>query len=139
VWQLSIPPGIAKNKKELVIPLGDLSAGILLSAMEKHPSGLLFGSPGGTIFKNWSKATKVLWKATGIEGATIHDFRRSFRTNLARSCGVAPHIAERLVGHVSSQSEMSKTYDHWTYWPEMCVAVQRYDQWFRTTILHQRS
>ena len=36
------------------------------------------------------------------------------------SLAVAPHIAERLVNHVSAQSDMERTYDLYAYIPMKC-------------------
>jgi integrase len=132
---LNIPSTVTKNAKELSLPLGDLSMHIVHSAMAEHPSGLLFPSPSGTIFNSWHYAEK-LWQLTGIEGATIHDLRRTYCTNLGR-LGVALHVIEKLVNHVSgSISGVAATYNRHSYMPEMIEATARYDRWFRDKIAH---
>jgi integrase len=133
---LVVPSTIAKTGEERAIPLGELSYSMIACAIANSPHDLLFPARGNETspLNGWSKSSSALWQLAQVEGATLHDLRRTYRSNLGR-LSVAPHIAERLVGHVSSQSQMSRIYDRHTYWPELYAAVQRYDDWFRTTIL----
>jgi integrase len=131
---LTVPSNVSKNDKALQLPLGEFSMRILRSAVEEHPSGLLFGTPAGIIFNSWSQAKAALDKASGVYEWKLHDLRRTYRSNLGR-IGVTPHIAERLVNHVSAQSEMSRIYDRYSYADEMIAAVHKYDQFFREKIL----
>jgi integrase len=135
---LVIPSAITKNKKELCLPLGNLSAAIISSAISETQSPLLFATHGTTPFSAWNDAVQQLREAVGFSDFSLHTLRHTYRSNLAK-LGVAPHIAERLVNHISAQSEMSRIYDHFTYWPDLCAAVQKHDEWFRTNILHQRT
>jgi hypothetical protein len=41
--------------------------------------------------------------------------------------GTPPHIAERLVHHISARTEVERTYDQWTFLPEMRTAQERYE------------
>jgi len=61
-----------------------------------------------------------------VKDWTLHDLRRTFRTTMAR-LGVAPHIAERLVNHLSSRSDMEQVYDRYRYLPEMRAAMQAHE------------
>jgi site-specific recombinase XerD len=54
---LKILSTITKNKKELLLPLGDLSVAIVRSAVAAFRSEKLFSTPGATIFSAWSKWT----------------------------------------------------------------------------------
>jgi integrase len=64
---------------------------------------------------------------------TLHDLRRTFRTNLGR-LKVRPGIAERLVNHISARTEMEETYDLYTYLPEMREAMERWEAFVQTTV-----
>jgi len=64
---------------------------------------------------------------SGVKAWTLHDLRRTFRTNLSK-LGVAPHIAERLVNHISARTEMELVYDQHTYLPEMRDAIERWER-----------
>jgi hypothetical protein len=64
-------------------------------------------------FNGWSKCKKELDKLAKIAPWTLHDLRRTFRTNLGR-LRVRPDIAERLVNHAPARTEMEETYDLYT-------------------------
>ena len=100
--------------------------------MQARQSGILFPARGkaSTPFNGWSKSKKALDKLCSIPHWTLHDLRRTFRTNLGR-LGVAPHIAERLVNHISARSEMEIVYDQYKYLPEMRQAMETYEDWLR--------
>ena len=79
------------------------------------------------VFSAWSKNKKRLDKISSVTGWTLHDLRRSFRTGLG-ALSVLPHIAERLVNHVSAKSEMEETYDLGLILPEMREAMNRWEE-----------
>ena len=100
-------------------------------------NGLLFPARGkvDSPFNGWSKSMTILRTILGkdFKHFTLHDARRTFRSNLGR-VGVPPYIAERLVNHVNARSDMELVYDRYTYMPEMRAAVQRFDDWFSALI-----
>jgi len=86
---------------------------------------LLFQAVGSDLpFSGWSKGKKALDKLANIAPWTLHDLRRTFRTNLGR-LKVRPDIGERLVNHISARTEMEETYDLYTYLPEMREAMEK--------------
>jgi integrase len=113
----NLPGTLTKNHRIHPFPVGDLCREHLPNL---PPSGPLFK------FNNWGQAKAQLDKLSGVTGWTLHDLRRTFRTNLGR-LGVAPHVAERLVNHVSAQSEMELTYNPYAYMPEMRDAIDRWE------------
>jgi hypothetical protein len=102
---------------------------------QQDQSALLFPAPGtkDKPFNNWTYSKIVLDKTSGVTAWCVHDLRRTYRSNLGR-IGVVPHIAERLVNHLSAQSDMEQVYDRYTYMPEMRAAVDRYEEWFSKLI-----
>jgi hypothetical protein len=60
-------------------------------------------------FNGWSKKP-ALDKLSAITDWTLHDLRRTFRTIHAQ-IGTPPHIAERIINHVSSRSELEEIYN----------------------------
>jgi integrase len=54
---------------------------------------------------------------------TAHDLRRTARTHLSK-LGVAPHIAERILGH--THADVAAVYDHHDYLPEMREALSKW-------------
>ena len=127
-----IPSDVAKNGNEHCVPLGDRSALILSALLRSTNADYLF--PGRTHTKpfcGWGKAKATLAELSGVFGWTLHDIRRTFRSNLGK-LGVAPHIAERVVNHISARSDMERTYDVYTYLPEMRDAAERWEKYLAT-------
>jgi len=132
---ITLPSHITKNGIEHTFAIGNVGAAIL--ADHRSTKGLLFPARGkaDSPFSGWSNSTTALRTILGKDFIhfTLHDMRRTFRSNLGR-LGVPPHIAERLVNHVNARSDMELVYDRYTYMPEMRAAVQRFDEWFSTLI-----
>lgn len=125
----TLPPNLTKNGREHTFPLGSFSARIVATAiMAASHSGLLFPARGNPAapFNGWSKSKGTLDQVSGVANWTLHDLRRTYRTVHAR-IGTLPHIAERLINHVSSTSEVEKIYDRFTYMPAMQAAVQSFE------------
>ena len=64
---------------------------------------------------------------------TLHDLRRTFRTNLGR-LKVRPDVAERLVNHASARTEMEEIYDLYTYLPEMREAMNQWESFLKNVV-----
>jgi integrase len=130
---ITLPKEITKNGIEHAFPIGKTTQSLLSALLPSDAtSQLLFPARGSATkpFNGWSKSKGALDKASGVSDWTLHDLRRTFRSNLGR-LKVAPHIAERLVNHINSRSDMEQIYDRWTYMPEMKAAVDRYDEFLR--------
>jgi integrase len=125
---VTLPGELTKNHLEHIFPVGPVASAILTKKIrEKRPSNLLFQAVGSELpFSGWSKSKKALDKLAQISPWTLHDLRRTFRTNLGR-LKVRPDIAERLVNHISSRTEMEETYDLYTYLPEMREAMEKWE------------
>jgi integrase len=124
---ICLPSELTKNHREHTLPLGELSRLILTTATE-HTSAFIFSAKGkpDNSFNGWSKSKKALDKLANITPWTLHDLRRTFRTNLGR-LKVRPDIAERLVNHISARTEMEETYDLHLYLDEMRDAMERWE------------
>ncbi|MFM8442560.1 MAG: tyrosine-type recombinase/integrase, partial [Methylococcus sp.] len=68
---------------------------------------------------------KVRQSLPDLEPFTIHDFRRTARTQLA-ALGIAPHVAERCLNHKLKGVEA--TYNHHDYFPERRAALNLWAQ-----------
>jgi hypothetical protein len=74
----------------------------------------------------WSKYKKEL--QDGLETWTLHDLRRTLRTNHAR-IGTSSNVGERLINHAAAVvTEAEAIYDQHTYLPEMRQAVTNYER-----------
>ncbi len=124
-----LPAALSKNKRNHQFPIGGMAKELLLKAVGEAEGSFLFPARGkpNKPFNGWSKGKRVLDELSGVKAWTLHDLRRTFRTNLSK-LGVAPHIAERLVNHISARSEMELVYDQHTYLPEMRDAIERWER-----------
>jgi integrase len=122
---ICLPAEVVKNGVEHTFPVGDMGAEVLRPLLSAE--GLLFLARGKSNrpFSGWSKAKKQLDIESGVADWTLHDLRRTFRTGLSR-LGVAPHISERLVNHVTAQTEVERTYDLYKFFPEMQDAMTKW-------------
>jgi integrase len=98
-------PGVrTKNSRDHIVPLSE-PAQAILAGRPRMGSKFVFGRGALRGFTGWS-ATKVLIdariKSAGAKVApwTNHDLRRTVATMMAES-GVAPHIVEAVLNHVS--------------------------------------
>jgi integrase len=131
---ITLPPELTKNSREHQFPIGSLARSLLPTDL---PKGVIFPTPGTDEkpFSAWSKNKILLDEMSGVTGWKLHDLRRTFRTNLGR-LKVAPHIAERLLNHVTAQTDMEEVYDHHPYIDEMRVAVNLWEAHLREHIIH---
>jgi len=133
----TLPSELTKNHRQHVFPLPQIALDIIsrVQLTSQANDAFFFPARGKSDkpFNGWSKSKTILDKLSGVNGYTLHDLRRTFRSKLG-ALGVQPHIAERLVNHISSRTEMEETYDLWSYLPEMRVAMRSHEEWLRSTL-----
>ncbi len=97
----TMPGARTKNKRRHVVPLSPLSI-CILDALPRLHDDLVFPARGRetTNFSGFSKLKRQIDVATGVDDWTLHDLRRTAATGMA-GLGVAPHVVERLLNHVS--------------------------------------
>lgn len=124
---ITLPAEATKNGHVHSLPLGTL-ASAFLAALTPNSEGLLFPARGRPYqpFNGWPKCKATLDRLSGVTAWVLHDIRRTFRTSLSR-LAVAPYVAERLVNHVSAQSDMEQTYNLYTYLPQMRKAIELWE------------
>ncbi len=130
---ITFPDAITKNGNQHILPIGEFAVFCITPFLAKEE--LLFPAANKPTkpFCGWGKAKATLDKLCGVTRWTLHDIRRTFRTNLGR-LGVAPHIAERVVNHLSARSDMERTYDLHRYLPEMRDAIERWETHLTTLL-----
>ena len=131
---INFPASVSKNKRPHTLPFGDAAASIFKRVPQV--SEYLFpasratsrtGKPT-TVFNGWGKCKADFDTTCGVSDWTLHDLRRTFATNMA-ALGVAPHVTERLLNHVSGTiSGVAAVYNRHTYMEEMREAVREYEQ-----------
>jgi len=136
--RLSLPDWLTKNGKEHTFPIGPMTRAIL----DGQPDALYFPAAGttGTLMSGWSKMKLRLDRSSGVSGWTIHDLRRTLRTNWA-ALGISKDIAKRYINHVGgrSTSDMDEVYDQYTYFPEMKAAVETWEKYLATVLMGRPS
>jgi integrase len=123
LWTL--PGDRVKNGNEHWVPLSSAAVAIL-SEMPRIKGGLLFTTNGDTPFSGLSKAKRRLDAASGVQSWTLHDLRRTAATGMADKCGVAPHIIEAALNHISGESKrgVAGIYNRARYTDEIQKALQ---------------
>jgi integrase len=129
---ITIPASVAKNAREQTIPMCTLCQSILTTSQHRATTTYIFPARhSGTLpkpFNGWSKSKAALDKVSGVSGWTLHDLRRTVATRLAEM-GVAPHVIERLLNHVSGQiSGVAAVYNRARYVDEMRQALELWEQ-----------
>lgn len=121
---LTLPKHITKNKQEHLLPLTPLALGLL-----PKREGLLFPARGNPDepFSGWSKSMNALRRSCKVRDFRLHDLRRTAATLMA-SKGVAPHVIERVLNHITGSTAMSMTplgriYNRYRYHDEMRSAL----------------
>ncbi len=128
----TIPKERTKNAKEHSVPLSPPALAIVKMAYDKtdadEPDAPLFTRTGEPIESN-AVAQAVRLKLQG-EGPrfTPHDLRRTAATGMA-DLGVAPHIVEAALNHVSGfRAGVAGVYNRARYDPEKRDAVERWGE-----------
>jgi integrase len=121
-----LPGSRVKNARNHVVPLSAPARAILEARPREFDRDFIFGRRAG--FTGWS-ACKILLderiKAAGAEVApwVNHDLRRTVATKMAE-IGVAPHIIEAILNHVSGhKAGVAGIYNRASYEREKRVAL----------------
>ncbi len=93
-----IPSARSKNDKAHIIHLSS-RVWEIIQAMPRTIQ-LIFATPGGYRFQDFSRFKIELDRLSGVSGWRLHDLRRTVVTGMAR-LGVAPHIADKVLNHQS--------------------------------------
>jgi integrase len=125
-----IPGERIKGKRPLILTLPPAALEILRTVPRRDGQEFVFGGKSGRAgFIGYAYATMALnariAAAAGRPLApwTLHDLRRTMRTGLG-CIGVAPHIAELVIGH--SRQGVEAIYDRHSYQPEIKTALLRW-------------
>lgn len=122
-----------KNGEIHVVPLSRQAIDLLRARLpaddagnpqRPEPNGLIFATSTGAPLGNWDRETKALQEASGTEGWTRHDLRRTGATMLGEM-GELPDIIEAALNHASIRSPLAATYNRSRYRPQVAAALQR--------------
>jgi integrase len=133
--EINLPASRCKNNKPHTIPLVPQALAIL-KARAANGREFVFGYGQGFTGWAWAKAAlderiAAARKAAGIKAPmpswVLHDLRRFFSTVAHDKLGVAPHIVEAALGHVSGfKSGVSGVYNKATYIDERRRALAKW-------------
>jgi integrase len=125
---IALPPTRTKNKQAHLVPLS-APAQAILAGQPAALSAFVFDPKGRAApFTSWSRGKSLLDAALAQAGVklkpwTVHDLRRSVATGMAE-LGVAPHIVEAVLNHVSGhKAGVAGVYNRATYVPEKRAAL----------------
>jgi integrase len=130
---ITLPAEVVKNSHEFTFPIGSLAIQLLTNRMSNQPI-LLPSYPGGKLpFSTFSVTKKEFDKLHNVKGYTLHDLRRTFRTNLSR-LRIPRDICERLINHRSARSDLDEIYDQYDQWDEQVEAVHKHNDWLGSIV-----
>jgi integrase len=119
----SLPGERTKNWLPHDVPLSSQAVGILRAALEQGEGERVFGCRG---FRDWSRCKARLNAATKLPSWVLHDLRRTVVTGMVE-IGVAPHVVEAVVNHVSGhKGGIAGVYNRAKYSQEKRTALQRW-------------
>jgi integrase len=131
-----LPPDRVKNKRQHEIPLSMPAVDILLRQQHRSLADgtsreFIFGRGAGP-FSGWSKSKGELDAriADALPDWRIHDLRRTASTRMHDPIGIAPHIVEAVLGHVSGhKAGVAGVYNYAAYQREKRNALDRWAEY----------
>ena len=123
----TLPKERTKNKRPHVVPLPPLARDLLDSVKRiESRAGLMFTTTGETPVSGWSRVKGRLDEAMKAPLWRLHDLRRTAATGMA-GLGVAPHIVEAALNHVSGvRAGVAGVYNRALYTAEKKAAAERW-------------
>lgn len=111
------------------MPLSPHVVAVIASLPQLHETRV-FPARGNdeAAFCGFSKMKRRLDALSGVTDWTLHDLRRTAATGMAR-LGVAPHVVERVLNHVSGTfGGVAGIYNRFEYQSEMRAALELWAQ-----------
>jgi integrase len=125
---VSLPAERTKNGRPHDVPLSPEALAILKARPRLAGREYVFGANG---FAGWSNCKRELDARIAAKGAIspwrLHDLRRTVSTRMHDELGIAPHIVEAVLNHVSGhKGGVAGTYNHAQYVKQKAVALARW-------------
>ena len=112
-WKIRTEEGEKGNAGELVLP--QVALAIINKQARVDGNLYVFAARAGSHLNGFSVYKAELDTASGVTAWRLHDLRRTARSLMSRA-GIAPHVAERVLGHV--QPGVLGVYDRHSYLEE---------------------
>jgi integrase len=124
----TIPAERAKNRRAITLPLHPLTLAELAKVLPDPPLSAdykLLGRIKGSGLNGISNIKELLDKVSGVTAWTMHDLRRTCRTDMAR-LGVPTTHGEAALNHIGGRTALERTYNVHDYAPEIIAAMERW-------------
>jgi integrase len=126
---ISLPSERTKNSRPHDIPLSPAALSILKARPRRAGRDHVFGGPNG--FRGWSNYKTAIDARIAAKGAIapwrLHDLRRTCSTRLHDELGIAPHVVEAVLNHVSGhKAGVAGVYNRALYNKEKAIALARW-------------
>lgn len=94
----------------------------------------MFGDRSEAGFSVWNYRKIALDAASGVNGWTLHDIRRTVATRMA-DIGIAPHIIEQILNHQSGhRAGVAGIYNRSSYVREVRAALALWEDHIRSLV-----
>jgi integrase len=143
---ISLPAERTKNKKPHDIPLSPVALAILKDSLSRRIDldasrrEYVFGKRAGGGYKGWSDSKELLDRSLLAAGKaipdwTVHDLRRTMSTRMHDELGIAPHIVEAVINHMSGhRAGVAGVYNRALYTREKAAALARWAEYVLAVI-----
>jgi integrase len=120
--KLVLPASRTKNGRAHEVPLSAPAQAIIDSTHRILDREAVFSEADA--FANWSGEKAALDERCSVKDWTVHDLRRTAATRMA-DLGVAPHIVEAVLNHVSGhKAGVARVYNRASYAKEKREALE---------------
>jgi integrase len=138
---ISLPAERTKNGRPHDVPLSAAALSILKARPRLAGREHIFGANG---FAGWSNCKVLLDARIAGNGAIspwrLHDLRRTVSTRMHDELGIAPHIVEAVLNHVSGhRAGVAGVYNRAAYAKEKAVALARWAEHLGALVSGERS
>lgn len=147
---IALPGERTKNGLPHDVPLSGAAVAILKKRLEgAGERDLVFGRGGGG-YSGWSRSkerldarihatrvgrNKAVPQVDGMASWTLHDFRRVFSTVAHEELGIAPHIVEACLNHVSGHKRgVAGVYNRAQYAKEKASAMAKWAEYLAAIV-----
>ena len=123
-----LPGERTKNHKPHDVPLSPPALAILKDYHARRDGREYVFGRGAAGYQGWSKSKEALdRRGDAIPDWRLHDLRRTLSTRMHDELGIAPHIVEAVLNHISGhRAGVAGTYNRALYSKEKAIALARW-------------
>jgi len=130
----TIPATRSKNARAHTLPLMPMALAVIKGVPRRASRDQLFGDRSEAGFSVWNYRKIALDAASGVNGWTLHDIRRTVATRMA-DIGIAPHIIEQILNHQSGhRAGVAGIYNRSSYVREVRAALALWEDHIRSLV-----